>query len=208
MPVASRSISKAVAKRKQSARAVPVVGTLQLTDLIPDKRNANRGTKRGGELVASSLRDYGAGRSILLDKHGRVIAGNKTAMQAGKAGFADVLVVKTRGKQLVAVQRMDLDLDVDDAAKALAIADNRTGEVSLEWDAEILKDMAGEVDLAQFWTSDELSKLFGEASPLQGMTQEQGLSYRVIVECDGEKHQATIMQQLEAQGLKCQLLIS
>jgi hypothetical protein len=184
------------------------MGTLKLGELLPDKRNANRGTKRGGVLVESSLRDFGAGRSILIDKHGRIIAGNKTAAQAGKAGFDDVLVVRTNGKQLVAVQRMDLDLDTDATAKALAVADNRTGEVSLEWDTAILKSLESEIDLTQLWNPTELSALFDGSKPLKGMTQEPGLSYRVIVECESEKHQAQIMQRLEGEGLKCLLLIS
>jgi hypothetical protein len=45
--------------------------------LAPDKRNANRGTVRGRALLEDSLRRYGAGRSILADKHGNIIAGNK-----------------------------------------------------------------------------------------------------------------------------------
>ena len=43
-----------------------------------DSRNANKGTERGLALLDKSLRQYGAGRSILVDKNGRVIAGNKT----------------------------------------------------------------------------------------------------------------------------------
>jgi len=82
----------------------------KLSDLKPDTRNANRGTKRGSEMIQASLKEYGAGRSILLDKHGNIIAGNKTAENFGALGHEDVLVVQTNGDQLVAVQRMDLDL--------------------------------------------------------------------------------------------------
>ena len=45
-------------------------------------------------------------------------------------------VVKTDGTFLIAVQRDDLDLATDPRAKALAIADNRIGELDLEWDVE------------------------------------------------------------------------
>jgi hypothetical protein len=50
----------------------------RFSDLVPDDSNANRGSKRGAALIKKSLKDYGAGRSILLDKNNRVIAGNKT----------------------------------------------------------------------------------------------------------------------------------
>ena len=58
----------------------------------------------------------------------------------------DVLIVQTDGRQLVAVQRMDLDLEADPRAKQLAIADNRAGQVSLEWDTDVLKELATEID--------------------------------------------------------------
>jgi hypothetical protein len=50
----------------------------RISDLQPDAKNANKGTPRGNQMIEDSLREYGAGRSILLDKHGRIIAGNKT----------------------------------------------------------------------------------------------------------------------------------
>ena len=48
-----------------------------LADLTPDPRNANLGTERGLAMLERSLRETGAGRSILVDRAGRVIAGNK-----------------------------------------------------------------------------------------------------------------------------------
>lgn len=138
----------------------------KLSDLTPDARNANKGTARGAAMIRASLRDYGAGRSILLDKNGAIIAGNKTVENAGALGHKDVLIVQTDGTQLVAVQRTDLDLK-DPRARQLAIADNRAGEVSLEWDAEMLKALSGEgVDLGPFWTGDELEKLLPTSKDL------------------------------------------
>src|SRR5437762_5454337 len=49
---------------------------LRLADLTADPRNANRGTARGRAALARSLREYGTGRAVLIDKHGGVIAGN------------------------------------------------------------------------------------------------------------------------------------
>ena len=53
----------------------------------------------------------------MLDKNGRIIAGNKTAREAAAAGLDDVLVIRTNGDQLVAVLREDLDL-TDGTGKA------------------------------------------------------------------------------------------
>jgi len=50
---------------------------MNLSDLQHDPHNANRGTPRGRKTLATSLQQFGAGRSILVDKDGIIIAGNK-----------------------------------------------------------------------------------------------------------------------------------
>ena len=135
---------------------------LALADLAADPHNANRGTDRGREALAQSLRAYGAGRAVLIDRHGRIIAGNKTVEQAKRLNIP-LRVVKTDGHHLIAVQRDDLDLASDPRAKALAIADNRVGELDLEWDVEMLKQLhADGLDLSAFWTDAEFAELFVE----------------------------------------------
>src|SRR5438552_2935987 len=104
--------------------------TVHLRDLTPDPRNPNRGSERGGAMVEESLRRYGAGRSILVDKRGNIIAGNHVAEVAADIGLDDCILVPTDGRKLVVVQRTDLDID-SPAGRALAIADNRTSEVGL-----------------------------------------------------------------------------
>ena len=132
----------------------------KLSDLIPDEENANEGTERGLAMLDKSLRDYRAGRGILLDKKGRVIAGNKTRERAMDVGIEEVLIVQTDGSKLVATQRMDLDLETDPEARALAYADNRVGELDLSWKVEqIVKDAAKGVDLSGFFYSDEIDRM-------------------------------------------------
>ncbi len=136
----------------------------KLSDITPDANNANLGTQRGLGMLESSLRKHGAGRSILLDRQGRVIAGNKTVEQAGQIGLDELIIVKTDGKQLVAVQREDLDLaDDSTGARELAYADNRVGELDLAWNPEtILADLDSGVDLSGLFREDELSEILGE----------------------------------------------
>ena len=133
-----------------------------LRDLTPDIKNANKGSERGQHLIEESLRQYGAGRSILIDKNGVIMAGNKTAENFGAIGLDDVIVVQTDGTKLVAVQRTDLDMMADPRARELAIADNRASEVSLDWNADVLKELGEEIDLTKFWSADELAALLGE----------------------------------------------
>ncbi len=80
----------------------PTVRTLPIAQLVLDDKNANKGTKRGRELLEQSLEKYGAGRSVLVDRHNRVIAGNKTVEAARAAGLASITVIETDGTSLVA----------------------------------------------------------------------------------------------------------
>ena len=149
----------------------PIVQTLD--DLKPDLMNANRGTDRGRAALERSLRDYGPGRAVLIDRHGTIIAGHKTVEQARRLNIP-LRVIKTDGQHLVAVQRDDLDLATDPRAKALAIADNRVGELDLEWDVDMLKQLSADgLDLSAFWTADEFATLFAESTT--GLTDENAV---------------------------------
>ena len=140
-------------------------------DLVPDARNANKGTERGAEQLKRSLGEYGAGRSVLIDRKGRLIAGNKTAEAAAALGSEKVVVVPTDGKTLVAVQRTDLDLadpKLRKRAQELAIADNRIGELNLEWDPAVLAEISKECDLSGLFSADELEQLLKDSAPEGG----------------------------------------
>ncbi len=134
----------------------------KISDLKPDRTNANRGTDRGRKMVAESLAKYGAGRSVLVDRNGHIIAGNKTVTAAGER---EIQVVTSDGKKLIVVQRTDLDINSKEAHE-LAIADNRSAELGLDWDIDVLKSL--NVNLPAFWTEAELRKLIGEDKPLEG----------------------------------------
>jgi DNA modification methylase len=135
----------------------PKIHIVPIAQLILDEKNANKGTKRGRELLGESLEKYGAGRSFVVDCHNRVIAGNKTIEAAVAAGMKSIAVIETDGSSLVAVQRGDLDLKKDKKARELAIADNRISELDLEWNPEVLASL--DVDLRQFWNENELNTL-------------------------------------------------
>ncbi len=137
----------------------------KITQLKPDKRNANKGTERGRYMVETSLRELGAGRSILVDKDGNVIAGNKTLEAAASLGLDDIITVETTGKQLVVVKRVDLDLnDPTGKARKMAYADNRTSEVSYELDPLVLAaDLDAGIDLSSFYFEHELVGILEEA---------------------------------------------
>ena len=47
---------------------------MKITELVPDTKNANRGTQPALRELDKSLRRNGAGRSILIDKNNKIIA--------------------------------------------------------------------------------------------------------------------------------------
>lgn len=146
-----------------------------LEELQSDNRNANKGTERGQALLERSLQELGAGRSILVDRDGVTIAGNKTLERAAEIGLP-IRVVETDGTTLVVVQRTDLLLDDpdDNRARRLAIADNRASEVGLAWDPAALRaEMDAGLPLDEFFTGPELAAILasGEAT----VAREEGL---------------------------------
>jgi len=133
-----------------------------LDDLSFDQRNANKGTALGQTMVEQSIERYGAGRSIVADKDGVVIGGNKTLQAAREQGL-DVQVIRTKGEALIVHQREDLSLDEDGDARMLAYIDNRSSEVGLDWDADILQvDIDDGLDLGDIFSDADLDIIFDD----------------------------------------------
>jgi hypothetical protein len=115
----------------------------KLSDLIADNKNFNKGTEYGQSLIEKSLRKFGAGRSILIDKNNRIIAGNKTVENAAAIGLDDLQIVESDGTKIIAVKRTDIDLD-SKAGRELALADNATSKANINWDIETTFEVANE----------------------------------------------------------------
>lgn len=118
----------------------------EIGSLVQDNLNFNRGTEFGERLMDNSLRKFGLGRSVLVDKNNRIIAGNKTVEKAVELGFEKAIVVETSGEQLVVVKRKDIDLD-SEMGREMALADNATSAANLEWDEETIQQAQAEFGL-------------------------------------------------------------
>ena len=117
--------------------------TIDIQELVQDQHNFNKGTAQGEKLMQKSLTELGAGRSILIDKDGNIIAGNKTQKAAIAAGIQKVRVIESDGSELIAVKRTDLSID-SKKGRELALADNVTTQVNLAWDAVELDTIAAQ----------------------------------------------------------------
>lgn len=102
-----------------------------------DKRNYRKHSNKNKDLINKSLKECGAGRSIVIDNENNIIAGNGIYEQSLKLGLK-TKVIETDGSELVVVKRTDLATD-DEKRKQLAVMDNSTSDSS-EFDFELLNE--------------------------------------------------------------------
>ena len=115
----------------------------KISDLIPDKKNFNKHTEFGTSLLENSLRKFGAGRSILIDKNNQIIAGNGIIETAGAIGIDDIQIIETDGKRIIAVKRTDIDLE-SPQGREMALADNQTAVKNILIDEFLVEEILGE----------------------------------------------------------------
>lgn len=101
-----------------------------------DRHNYRRHSDENKKLINQSLAECGAGRSVLVDAEGELIAGNGVYEQAQKLGIP-TRVVETDGTELVVVKRTDL-ATADAKRKKLAAMDNATAD-KVEWNIDALQ---------------------------------------------------------------------
>jgi ParB-like chromosome segregation protein Spo0J len=171
--------------------------------LIPHARNARTHSDKQVAQLAASLKEYGFTVPVLVDESGTLIAGHGRVLAARKLGWAEIPVV-------IAVNWSDAK------KRAYMIADNRLA-LNAGWDEEMLsveldelKDLG--VDLKSLgFEQKELNDLIGTPNEAPEDTSPQlgdALKYMVIVECDSELHQGSILEEMKAKGLKCRPSIS
>jgi hypothetical protein len=181
----------------------------KIDKLIPDDLNANKGTEYGQHLIEKSLRELGAGRSILLDKNNRIIAGNKTIENASAIGMENIIIVETTGDKIVAVKRTDIDLD-SKQGRELAIADNSTSKVNLAWDSENIQKIQSEweVDTEEWGVQETFTPIAeDETDPFVDKGIDVANKFGVIVMCESEIEQEAAFNKLEKMGYKCKVVV-
>lgn len=165
---------------------------VKIADLNLDRDNANIGTERGEYMLGYSLENYGAGRSIVVDKNKNVIAGNKTLRKWAEMGAEEVVLIPNDGgKVLVGVLRDDLDLydEEDPRGRQLAYADNRVGQINLHFDPEqVARDVESGLDLSGMFYDDELDEYEQRSDPEYldmsqfGIVTNAEIAYRIVID--------------------------
>ena len=113
-----------------------------------DESNARLHNERNINVICNSLERFGQQKPIVIDGDNVVIAGNGTLEAALKLGWEKIDVVQTEL--------------VGDEARAYALADNRTNDLS-EWHFNTLVDELGKLDDSLIedigWNPDEIETL-------------------------------------------------
>lgn len=144
----------------------------ELSDFQLDSQNFNEGTERGSFAIERSMREYGFARPIVAAADGTIIAGNHAFETAGRIGITKIKYIETSGDEIIVHKRTDLDSN-DPRARMLALADNRTAELNLQWDTSGLAEFAkGSDEVNEFFSTSELELL---ADALTGPAYEPAL---------------------------------
>lgn len=137
----------------------------ELSDFQLDSQNFNEGTERGSFAIERSMREYGFARPIVAAADGTIIAGNHAFQTAEKIGIKKVRYIETSGDEIIVHKRTDLDSN-DPRARMLALADNRTAELNLQWDTSGLAEFAkGSEEVNEFFSTSELELLADALNP-------------------------------------------
>jgi hypothetical protein len=195
-----------------STRAVEYVA-------LDDVRPADRNPKTHDHAVLRASFDrFGFVEPIVRDERtGRLVAGHGRLDELRMARARDAatpppgITLDDTGRWLVPIITGWASAN-DAEAQAYIVASNRAVEAG-GWDETILADVLG--DLEQLddgfagvgYSLDDalamLSKRLGEDDEDGGDARPQldDLTYRVVVDCDSEQHQADVLEQLDALGL-------
>lgn len=169
----------------------------KISDLKFDDKNFNRHTSYGMSLLEKSLRENGAGRSILIDKDNNIIAGNGIVESAGQIGLENVKIVETTGDEIIAVKRTDLAIDSEEGRR-MAFVDNQTSAVDLNWDEEKI-NVAFDEDFLAKWG--KISEQMKSQEKFQDI-EEKNI---VEIECENETEQQQLYEELTKRGYKCKI---
>ena len=121
-----------------------------------DSKNYRVHTEKNKMIIDKSLKELGAGRSILIDSENEIIAGNGVFEQAEKQNIK-IKIVETDGTELIAVKRTDLKTN-DKKRKKLALIDNHSTDTS-NFDFEAINVDFGEVELEEWGIEESLINL-------------------------------------------------
>jgi hypothetical protein len=141
----------------------------QVKDFRPATVNANKHTARGLGAIDKSIRTDGYGDPMLAAADGEMISGSARLETVAQVFGTEVepIIVHSDGTRPVIHVRDDIPNASDKRAVRLALAANRSHELDLAWDVEVLAGLDADV-LVGLWSPYELSQLGEQWAHQQG----------------------------------------
>lgn len=113
------------------------IETLPIEKLVFDPNNARKHSDENLSAIATSLKQFGQRKPVVVTAENLIVAGNGTVEAAFLIGLTDVDVVRVPKNW------------TPDQVKAFALADNRTAELA-QWDGQVLSAQLLELYEADF----------------------------------------------------------
>lgn len=160
---------------------------VSIDDLVHDPDNARKHSDRQIKAIATSLKEFGQQRPLVIGPNNVIYAGNGTFSAAKELGWKEISVIK---------------LPFDDPVKcrAFAIADNRTSDLAT-WDNESLLESLQEISGANLLEAvgyldseiDDLKALLEEGETQAG---QEGIWYGTDLKTLTEKYEGRSERQI------------
>lgn len=128
-----------------------------MSEIRPQRANANRHTARGMQALETSLASDGWIGAITVAADGETFDGSARVEKTAENGMLDdAIIVDSDGTRPIVVRRTDIATATDPRAVRLGIAANRVASLNLEWEPDILASIADSgVDLGSLFTAEE-----------------------------------------------------
>lgn len=180
---------------------------IRVEEIQLDPENARRHPDKNMKGIRSSLKKFGQRKPIVVQK-----TANGLVCRAGNGTLIQTKSLKREWIAAVVIE------ESNEMAKAFAIADNRSGELS-EWDDYVLTDTLRELsdngfDVDTIGFSDkEFEKLLNSVSghvednlESKKSIVKDNVEYLIVISCEGEDEQAALYEELLERGVNCKIM--
>ena len=153
-----------------------------LSELRPQSENPNLHTERGLDLLESSIQRDGWIGAMTVAANNETFDGSARLEKAVEVFGPDAepIVIESDGTRPIVVKRIDIPSSEDPRFNRLSIAANRIAALDLEWDTELLAQLA----TADVEADDKvLAGLFTEGEllvELDGLSESSGVRTRNV----------------------------